>query len=109
MKAWAIILRSVAALTLLAYPVLVYFGLSSGSPRQVSLVLLLVMTPALILRLRSSSRQAVRGLAAVPLTIVAILGLAALLDAGKYILATPIAANVVLLVAWGARAAQCCW
>ena len=35
------------------------------------------------------------------MTIVAILGLAALLDAGKYILATPIAANVVLLVAWG--------
>lgn len=101
MNAWSIILRSLAAIALFAYPAIVYFGMSSGSPRQVSLVLLLVIAPALILRLRKSSHQAVRSLAAVPLTIIAILGLAALLDASNYILATPVAANVVLLIAFG--------
>ena len=101
MNAGSIILRTIAAIALLAYPALVYFGMSSGSPRQVSLILLLVMVPALLLRLRKSSRQAVRGLAAVPMTIMAILGLAALLDASDYILATPIAANAVLLIAFG--------
>jgi len=100
-NAGAIILRSLGAIALLAYPVLVYLGMSSGSPRQVSLLLLVVMAPALILRLRKSSQQAIRGLAAVPLTIIAILSLAALLDASDYILATPIAANAVLLFAFG--------
>ena len=73
MNAWSIILRTLAAIVLIAYPALVYFGMSSGSPRQVSLVLILVMAPAMILRLRKSSQQAVRGLAAVPITIVTIL------------------------------------
>jgi len=100
-NAWSIILRSLAAIVLIAYPAIVYLGMSSGSPRQVSLVLLLVIAPAMILRLRKSSHQAVRGLAAVPLTIIAILGLAALLNASNYILATPVAANVVFLIAFG--------
>lgn len=101
MNVWPHILRALAAVVLCAYPALVYFGLSSGSPRQVSLVLLLAMSPALILRLRQSSRQAVRGLIVVPLTIISILSLAAILDHPDYIRATPVAANVVLLVAFG--------
>lgn len=101
MNAWSIILRTLAAIVLIAYPALVYFGMSSGSPRQVSLVLILVMAPAMILRLRKSSQQAVRGLAAVPITIVAILLIAAIFDGTNYILATPVAANVVLLIAFG--------
>ena len=98
---WPHILRLVASVALCAYPALVYFGMSSGSPRQVALVLLLVMSPVLILRLRKSSKQAVRGLASVPLTIIAILSLAAILDHPDYIRATPVAANVVLLFAFG--------
>lgn len=101
MNAWSIILRSLAAIALLTYPAFVYFGMSSDSPRQVSLVLLLVMAPAMVLRLRKSSLQHIRGLAAVPLTIIAILALAALLDASNYILATPVAANLVLLITFG--------
>lgn len=102
MNVWSIILRSLAAVTLVAYPAFVYFGLSAGSPRQVSLVLLLAMTPALAMRLRGSSRQAVRGLIAVPLTVIAVLAVAAVLDHGNSILATPIATNFVLLLSFGA-------
>jgi uncharacterized membrane protein len=99
---WHFILRSLAAVVLIAYPALVYFGRSSGTPRQVSLVLLLAMAPALLLRMRSSAHQAVRGLAAAPITIIAILLVAAVLDKGDFILATPVATNCVLLIAFGA-------
>lgn len=75
--------------------------MSAGSTRQVSLVLLLAMSPMLILRLRKSSKQAVRGLAVVPLTIIGILSLAAILDHPDYIRATPVATNTVLLLAFG--------
>tara|TARA_R110002094_G_scaffold176508_1_gene156421 strand:- start:609 stop:1238 length:630 start_codon:yes stop_codon:yes gene_type:complete len=98
---WQHILRTLMAGVLCAYPALVYFGMSSGSPRQVSLVLLLVMSPMLILRLRKSSKQAVRGLVVVPVTIIALLSLAAILDHPDYIRATPVAANAVLLLAFG--------
>lgn len=101
MNVWPHILRSLAAVVLCAYPALVYFGMSAGSPRQVSLVLLLAMSPLLIMRLRKSSKQAVRGLAAVPLTIIGILSLAAILDHPDYIRATPVATNTVLLIAFG--------
>ena len=109
MNVWPHILRSLAAVVLLAYPAMVYFGMSSGSPRRVALVLLLAMTPALVLRLRKSSRQAVRGLIAVPITIIAILLLAALLDGSNYILATPVATNVVLLIAFGSTLRRSGW
>lgn len=101
MNVWHIFLRSLAAVVLTAYPLIVYFGLSSGSARQIALGLLLVMMPALLLRLRASSKQAIRSLAAVPLAIIGILSLAAILDASDYILVTPVATNVVLLAAFG--------
>lgn len=101
MNVWPKILRSLAAVVLCAYPALVYFGMSSSSPRQVSLVLLLAMSPMLIMRLRNSATQAVRSLAIVPVTTISILSLAAILDHPDFIRATPVAANVVLLLAFG--------
>jgi len=99
--AWSVILRLCAAVALIAYPVFVWFGLSSGSPRTVALVLLAVMTPAMLLRRRGQARAAVQSLAIVPLTIVTVLTVAALLDGEQWILATPVATNIVLLLAFG--------
>ncbi len=101
MKIWSTILRSLAALVLLAYPGLVYFGMSSGSPRQVSIVLLLILAPAIFSRLSKNSNQGVRILALVPFSIIAILSLTALLDEQSYILITPVATNTMLLIAFG--------
>ena len=60
------------------------------------------MTPAMLLRSRSAApTNRVRGLAAVPATILAVLLAAALMDGADYILVTPVAANAVLLVSFG--------
>lgn len=101
MKIWSQILRALAALVLLAYPGLVYFGMSSGSPRQVSIVLLLVLAPAIFFRLNKNSNQGVRILAVAPLSIIAILSLTALVGEQGYILITPVATNSMLLIAFG--------
>jgi uncharacterized membrane protein len=101
-KIWAILVRVLAAIALVAYPAFVWIGLSSGSPRQVAIVLLCVMVPAMLFR--AGNRNApknVRGLAAVPATILLILVVTALLDGSEYILATPVATNVVLLLSFG--------
>lgn len=94
-------LRVLGAIALIAYPAFVWLGLSAGSPRQVALLLLLVMLPALIFRVRKSARPEVRGLAAVPIAIVSVLVAGALLDRADYIRMTPVASNLVLLIAFG--------
>ena len=102
MNAWAVPLRILAAVAMVAYPVVVWQGLATGSPRQVAIVLLAVMTPAMLLKTRGSRAGArVRGLAAVPVTILAVLLAAAVLDGGGLILLTPVAANAVLLLSFG--------
>ncbi|MFN3239901.1 MAG: hypothetical protein ACE37K_00115 [Planctomycetota bacterium] len=102
MKIWAILVRVLAAIALVAYPAFVWIGLSSGSPRQVAIVLLCVMVPAMLFRAgKGNAPKNVRGLAAVPATILLILVVAALLDGSEYILATPVATNVVLLLSFG--------
>jgi len=88
---------------MIAYPVVVWLGLSSGSPRHVATLLLALMVPATLLRRRASGdRGRVRSLAVVPATILGVLLVAALLDDGELILATPAATNAVLLASFGA-------
>ncbi|MCB9877033.1 MAG: hypothetical protein H6835_05460 [Planctomycetes bacterium] len=100
MNVWRVVLRVAAAVALIAYPVFVWLGLSSGSPRTVALVLLAVMAPAMLLRRRSGAQAAVKSLAIVPITILVVLGVAAVLDGEQWILWTPVATNAVLLFAF---------
>lgn len=94
-------LRALAAIALVAYPLLAWLGLSAGSPRQVALVLLAALLISFGLRSRGRARHAVRGLAAVPLTMLLLLTGAALLDLDDCILLTPVATNAALLVSFG--------
>ncbi len=91
-----------AGSALIAYPVLVWFGLTHGSPRSFALAMLCVLLPLAAIRMRSSARGALRGLAAVPLVAVAALVLAAALDRSGFVLAVPVAINGLLLIAFGA-------
>ena len=102
MKVWSVALRALAAATMIAYPAFVWLGLSSGSPRQVAIVLLALMTPAYLLRRSKLERRSGVGLAAAPLTILGLLVVSAVFDGADFIRATPVAANVVLLISFGA-------
>ncbi|HEB51668.1 MAG TPA: hypothetical protein ENI87_00275 [bacterium] len=101
MNAWSIAVRLLAAIVVIAYPALVWLGLSVGSPRTIAIVLLLVMIPASMLRARSHWTTVGRGLLAVPVTVLALLTVSALLDHGGFIRATPVAISAVLLAAFG--------
>lgn len=105
-SALASALRLVAGVALVAYPVFVWLGLSGlgrdTSPRLIAVALLAVVAPAAFLRLRRSGKSSLRGLAAVPLTTVAVLTAAAVLDATGWMLAVPVAINAVLLLSFSA-------
>lgn len=81
-----------------AYPVVVWLGLRSESPRLVAAVLLCVLAPIAAVRLRRSNRAALRGVAFVPVVTVVVLLLTALLNAAELLLAVPVAINAVFLL-----------
>ena len=100
MKVWSVALRVLAAATMIAYPAFVWLGLSSGSPRQVAIILLALMTPACLLRRSKRERGQGVALVAVPITILGLLVVSAVFDGADFIRATPVAANVVLLISF---------
>ncbi len=91
----------VAALALLLYPFAVYVGLSRWDPRAAALVLLVLIAPAAIARLKRYGASEVRAIAFVPLVTVGLLSLSAALDAAGFILAVPVFVNLGLLATFG--------
>lgn len=98
---WRRPLRALAALALAVYPLAVWFGLGTESPRALAALLLVLLVPLAFVR-RSGPHAELRGLAAIPLVTAASLALAAWLDAAGFMLLVPVAINAVLLAAFGA-------
>jgi uncharacterized membrane protein len=92
--------RALAGAVLVGYPALVWFGLTHWNIRLLALVLLSVLVPSVVLRLRRAGGRGLRGMAVVPLTAVCGLGLGALLDASGFVLIVPAAVNGVLLASF---------
>ena len=93
---------ALAAAALIAYPLLVWLGLTHGSPRLLALLLIAVLLPVAAFRLRGRPDVGMRVLGLPPLVAIATLVLAALLDARGWVLAVPVAINALLLAAFGA-------
>jgi uncharacterized membrane protein len=90
----------VGAVALVGYPVAVFFALDAFSPRVAVLLLLCVMLPSAVARVRSFNRAAMRSLAVVPIVAAALLLLAAALGSTRFALLLPAAINGTLLVAF---------
>ncbi len=113
------VLRVLGALALVGYPVLVWKGLETQSPRHVALLMLVVLVPVAALRLRRLARATaasgeasttsapttpmghLKALAVVPFISVISLVLASLLDSQGLIQVVPVAINGVFLTVFG--------
>jgi uncharacterized membrane protein len=83
------------------YPVAVYIGLTRFSARGVGLLLLLLLLPGLLLKLRHARREDVLVVARLPLSIMALVALGALLDDPRFVLSLPVLINLMLLAQFG--------
>jgi len=95
------IVQIVAALALLLYPFAVYVGLSHFDVRGAALLLLVLIAPAAVARLKKYRSTEVRALAFVPLVTVGLLAAGAALDAAGFILFVPVFVNLGLLATFG--------
>ena len=97
---WRGVLGVLTVALFVAYPVVVWFGLQHRNPRSVALILLAVIVPLAILRLRGSARE-IRRFAILPVCTVLALTAGAWLNDVGYVLAVPVVISVLLLAAFG--------
>lgn len=78
------------------YPLAVYLGLTHFSARGVSLLLMLFLVPSVLQKVARASREALKSVLGLPLSIFCLVGLSALLDDQRFVLALPVLINCVL-------------
>jgi uncharacterized membrane protein len=81
-----------------AYPVAVYVGLTRFSARGLGLLLALLLLPGFVSKLRNARREDLLTVARLPLSILALLALAAILDDARFVFALPVLINLTLFV-----------
>jgi uncharacterized membrane protein len=96
-----LVLTIVNGVLVLAYPVIVWIGLSQMGPRAVSAMVLALLVPMLAIRLRKADRATFWSIVRVPIAILALVVLGALTDDARFVLAMPVAINLVLLATFG--------
>jgi uncharacterized membrane protein len=91
----------VSGVCLVAYPVIAYFALRHLSPRAAAALMLLVLAPAIVPRLRSFDRRALRSVAALPLLSVALLVASVVLNSAGLVMLVPVVLNLGFLLLFG--------
>jgi uncharacterized membrane protein len=81
----------------LAYPAAVYYGLTQLAPRQLAFVLVPLLVVGALARIPKERGQAVRDGLKLPAVMALLLALTALFDDRRFLLATPVLINAVLL------------
>lgn len=84
------------------YPLAVYFGLTRLNARGVGLLLMLLLLPGLLSKLRAARREDRVAVLRLPLSIFTLVGLSAALDDPRFVLALPVLINLALLAQFGA-------
>jgi uncharacterized membrane protein len=79
------------------YPLVVYLGLTRFSARGLGLLLALLLAPGIVHKLRHARPDDRAAVLRIPLTIVALLALAALFDDARFVFALPVLINLALL------------
>lgn len=84
-------------LLIAAYPIAVYVGLTRFSARGLGLVLVCLLAPGLVYRVRRARREDLLVVLRLPLSIALLLGLTAWFDDRRFVFALPVLINLALL------------
>ncbi len=79
-----IALTTLSVLIVVTYPVLVYLGMSHLSTRALGFLLLALVLPALLLRLRGQKREHLKAVLPLPLGVIALLLLSAIIEDHRF-------------------------
>ena len=99
-------MKPLTTLACLAYPFVVYFGLQHGSPRALAALLAAVVMARLALRPRPLSWALLSPVAVAGALVLSVIGVAALLDDGRFFRLVPVLVNLGLFVAFARSLAR---
>lgn len=94
MRTFLAVLNTVLAVS---YPAAVYFGLLHLSPRTLGCLLLGLLLPSLVLRMRGVPRDELWAVLKLPLALAALVAACAISGDPRFVLALPVLINVALL------------
>ncbi len=95
------VLGIVNAILAVAYPVIVWIGLTRLGTRAVSVIVLALVVPMLAIRLRKADRATFWSIVRVPIAILVLVVLGAITQDARFVLAMPVVINLVLLATFG--------
>jgi uncharacterized membrane protein len=95
------VLSGLSVISLGAYPIVAYVSLRTLSPRAAAAVMLAVIAPPVLFRLRRMDRQALRSLAALPVLSVALLVVSFALNSAGVAMFVPVLLNLGFLLLFG--------
>jgi uncharacterized membrane protein len=90
------VVAALSAVVMVAYPLLVYLGLTRARLPTVGFVLLALMALRLALRMSTEQRKHLKALLPLPLGLMALVFLAMIVDDHRLLLALPVAINMYL-------------
>ena len=90
--------RILAGLAVVGYPVAVYAGLTWWSTRAVAAIVLAMVVPSTILKVRRASRDTQIAVLSAPLGVVALVLIALATGDARFILVMPVLVNAVLFI-----------
>ncbi len=94
------VLAALQVVLLLAYPVLVFFGLSHLSPRAIGLLVIVLLLPGVVRTWREKPAE-LKSTLGVPAAIAALMVLAMIFDDPRFVLVYPALVNAALLLQFG--------
>jgi uncharacterized membrane protein len=96
------VLQIAASVLLVAYPIAVYATIKTWGPRWSALLLLALLLPLVVTRLRAWAAGKLQALGFLPLVTAALLSLGAIVDTSEFLYAVPVGINLVLLMSFAA-------
>lgn len=93
--------KTLAVSLAILYPGFVYFGLQRWQPRVLACVLLGLLMPSILIRVAEVRREAIVGLAALPLVTGLALLLGVFLNSAGFVLLVPVVVSAGFLTAFG--------
>ncbi len=96
-----VVLTVLAVIALIAYPLVIYFGLSKFQVRALAPILGAVALVGLLFRLRGARRAHWRAALPAPLSVLALAFISAVFNDHRFMLVMPVLVSVALLITFG--------
>ncbi len=98
---WRVAIGVLSTVFVIAYPLVIYYGLTHLSARAVSAMVLALLVPGIAIRFRNADRATLGSLLRIPIAILVLMVFGMSTNDSRFVLAMPVLINTALLIEFG--------